>query len=173
MVIGAISVVGYVVSEKVDAQAAAVQAQTQGLQLEREEMVRAREDRERAKQLREERAEALRSKRRREKREAVRQAEASRATAAQADTSRAQADAQALRELNEIPSEAEGHEGPSSEGVDGVEYPSGPGSLELTAYIANGIDDINCGDLAASNFPTPPVDEDNLDAEGDGIACES
>ena len=39
-------------------------------------------------------------------------------------------------------------------------------------YLANGTDDLNCADIADANFPTPPVDEDGLDSDGDGIACE-
>ncbi len=39
-------------------------------------------------------------------------------------------------------------------------------------YLANGVDDLNCPDIADMNFPTPPVDEDGLDDDGDGIACE-
>ncbi len=39
-------------------------------------------------------------------------------------------------------------------------------------YLANGADDLNCADIADVNFPTPPVDEDGLDSDGDGIACE-
>jgi Collagen triple helix repeat (20 copies) len=39
-------------------------------------------------------------------------------------------------------------------------------------YLANSVDDLNCVDIADVNFPTPPVDEDGLDDDGDGIACE-
>ena len=39
-------------------------------------------------------------------------------------------------------------------------------------YLANSVDDLNCADIADVNFPTPPVDEDGLDGDGDGIACE-
>jgi hypothetical protein len=39
-------------------------------------------------------------------------------------------------------------------------------------YLANSVDDLNCADIADVNFPTPPVDEDELDSDGDGIACE-
>jgi hypothetical protein len=39
-------------------------------------------------------------------------------------------------------------------------------------YLANSVDDLNCTDIADVNFPTPPVDEDGLDDDGDGIACE-
>jgi hypothetical protein len=39
-------------------------------------------------------------------------------------------------------------------------------------YLANGVDDLNCADIADVNFPTPPVDEDGLDSDGDAIACE-
>jgi micrococcal nuclease len=34
------------------------------------------------------------------------------------------------------------------------------------------IDNLNCSDIAAP-FPTPPGDPDNLDADGDGTACEA
>ena len=39
-------------------------------------------------------------------------------------------------------------------------------------YLANGVDDLNCADIADVNFPTPPVDEDGLDGDGDGLACD-
>jgi hypothetical protein len=44
--------------------------------------------------------------------------------------------------------------------------------LDGSDYLANGVDDLNCADIADVNFPTPPVDEDGLDGDGDGIACE-
>jgi hypothetical protein len=44
--------------------------------------------------------------------------------------------------------------------------------LDGSDYLANGIDDLNCSDIADVNFPTPPVDEDGLDGDGDGVACE-
>jgi hypothetical protein len=44
--------------------------------------------------------------------------------------------------------------------------------LDGSDYLANGVDDVNCADIADVNFPTPPVDEDGLDGDGDGIACE-
>jgi uncharacterized protein DUF4189 len=37
--------------------------------------------------------------------------------------------------------------------------------------LNNGIDDVNCSDLAGP-IPTPAGDEDNLDSDGDGTACE-
>ena len=37
--------------------------------------------------------------------------------------------------------------------------------------LTNGIDDVNCSDLAGP-IPTPVGDEDNLDSDGDGTACE-
>jgi micrococcal nuclease len=37
--------------------------------------------------------------------------------------------------------------------------------------LNNGIDDVNCSDLAGP-IPTPPGDEDNLDADDDGTACD-
>ena len=40
-------------------------------------------------------------------------------------------------------------------------------------YLANGVDDLNCADIADTNFPTPPTDEDGLDGDGDGFACET
>jgi hypothetical protein len=33
--------------------------------------------------------------------------------------------------------------------------------------------DVDCGEIADTDFPTPPGDPDGLDADGDGIACES
>jgi micrococcal nuclease len=36
----------------------------------------------------------------------------------------------------------------------------------------NGVDDVNCSDLS-SPIPTPPGDEDQLDEDGDGTACDS
>jgi hypothetical protein len=39
-------------------------------------------------------------------------------------------------------------------------------------YLANGVDDLNCADITDVDFPTPLVDEDGLDGDGDGIACE-
>jgi hypothetical protein len=39
-------------------------------------------------------------------------------------------------------------------------------------YLANSVDDLNCADIADTDFPTPPTDEDGLDGDGDGIACE-
>jgi hypothetical protein len=44
--------------------------------------------------------------------------------------------------------------------------------VDGTNYLASGTDDLNCADIADVNFPTPPVDEDGLDSDGDGIACE-
>jgi hypothetical protein len=34
-------------------------------------------------------------------------------------------------------------------------------------------DVVNCSDTTATDFPTPPGDPNGLDADGDGIACES
>lgn len=34
-------------------------------------------------------------------------------------------------------------------------------------------DVVNCSDTAATDFPTPPGDPNGLDADGNGIACES
>ena len=44
--------------------------------------------------------------------------------------------------------------------------------LDGSDYLANGQDDLNCADIMETDFPTPPVDEDGLDGDGDGIACE-
>jgi hypothetical protein len=44
--------------------------------------------------------------------------------------------------------------------------------MDGSDYLANGVDDLNCSDIADVNFPTPPVDEDGLDGDNDGIACE-
>jgi hypothetical protein len=33
--------------------------------------------------------------------------------------------------------------------------------------------DLDCSDIPETDFPTPPGDPDGLDADGDGIACES
>jgi hypothetical protein len=44
--------------------------------------------------------------------------------------------------------------------------------LDGSDYLANGVDDLNCADILDRNFPTPPEDEDGLDGDGDGIACE-
>jgi hypothetical protein len=69
------------------------------------------------------------------------------------------------------------HDAPSGpQGEPGVQGPSGfDGMAQLvygSDYLANGVDDLNCADIADVNFPTPPVDEDGLDGNGDGIACE-
>jgi hypothetical protein len=53
------------------------------------------------------------------------------------------------------------------EGFDGMAQ-----LVDGSDYLANGVDDLNCADIADTAFPTPPVDEDNLDGDGDGIACE-
>jgi hypothetical protein len=45
--------------------------------------------------------------------------------------------------------------------------------LDGSDYLANDLDDLNCADIAETNFPTPPVDEDGLDGDTDGIACET
>jgi hypothetical protein len=34
-------------------------------------------------------------------------------------------------------------------------------------------DVVNCSDTTATDFPTPPGDPNDLDRDGDGIACES
>ena len=54
------------------------------------------------------------------------------------------------------------------EGFDGMAQ-----LLDGSDYLANGVDDLNCADILDTDFPTPPVDEDRLDADGDGIACET
>jgi hypothetical protein len=45
--------------------------------------------------------------------------------------------------------------------------------IDGSDYLANNVDDLNCADIADTNFPTPPTDEDGLDGDGDGIACET
>jgi hypothetical protein len=45
--------------------------------------------------------------------------------------------------------------------------------IDGSDYLANGVDDLNCADLADTDFPTPPTDEDGLDGDGDGVACET
>jgi hypothetical protein len=45
--------------------------------------------------------------------------------------------------------------------------------LDGSDYLANGQDDLNCPDIVETDFPTPPVDEDGLDNDGDGVACET
>jgi micrococcal nuclease len=47
-----------------------------------------------------------------------------------------------------------------------------PGGGGIDARLSNGVDDVNCSDLPGP-IPTPPGDEDNLDADGDGTACDS
>jgi hypothetical protein len=54
------------------------------------------------------------------------------------------------------------------EGFDGMAQ-----LLDGSDYLANGVDDLNCADILDTDFPTPPVDEDRLDADGDGVACET
>jgi len=43
----------------------------------------------------------------------------------------------------------------------------------ITASPGDVPHDRDCADFAESDFPTPPGDPDRLDADGDGIACES
>lgn len=60
--------------------------------------------------------------------------------------------------------------------VGGGVDPAFDGVAELVTgapYLANQQDDLNCADILDTDFPTPPVDEDNLDSDGDGVACES
>ena len=70
------------------------------------------------------------------------------------------------------------------EGVDGIRGESecprstahGPRSSKgqmITASPGDVPHDRDCADFAESDFPTPPGDPDRLDADGDGIACES
>ena len=56
---------------------------------------------------------------------------------------------------------------PADTGFDGMAQ-----LLDGSDYLANGADDLNCADIADVNFPTPPVDEDGLDGDADGVACE-
>jgi hypothetical protein len=74
-----------------------------------------------------------------------------------------------------------GATGPAGAGVQAIEEspPAADSGFDGMAqlvdgsdYLANGVDDLNCADIADVNFPTPPVDEDGLDGNGDGIACE-
>ncbi len=48
-----------------------------------------------------------------------------------------------------------------------VDTGGGEDPYDSTAY------DRDCADFAETDFPTPPGDPDGLDADGDGIACES
>ena len=54
------------------------------------------------------------------------------------------------------------------EGFDGMAQ-----LIDGSDYLANGVDDLNCADIADTDFPTPPIDEDRLDSDGDGVACET
>lgn len=73
-----------------------------------------------------------------------------------------------------------GPPGPAGESVPTFEESAPPDSgfdgmaqlLDGSNYLANGVDDLNCADIADVNFPTPPVDEDGLDGDSDGLACE-
>jgi hypothetical protein len=73
-----------------------------------------------------------------------------------------------------------GPTGPAAESVPRFEDSTPPDSdfdgmaqlLDGSDYLANGMDDLNCADIADVNFPTPPTDEDGLDGDGDGFACE-
>jgi hypothetical protein len=73
-----------------------------------------------------------------------------------------------------------GPRGPAAESAPALEDSPPPDSefdgmaqlIDGSDYLANGVDDLNCADIADVNFPTPPVDEDGLDGDGDGIACE-
>jgi hypothetical protein len=38
--------------------------------------------------------------------------------------------------------------------------------------MQNGVDDLNCEDLPSGGLPVAGNDEDNLDADDDGWACE-
>lgn len=65
-------------------------------------------------------------------------------------------------------------------GVAGTQGPAGaPGFsgmahlLDGSDYLANGLNDLNCADIQETDFPTPPVDEDGLDSDADGVACET
>jgi hypothetical protein len=74
-----------------------------------------------------------------------------------------------------------GATGPAGAGAPAIEESPPPadsgfdGMAQLvngSDYLANSVDDLNCADIADVNFPTPPADEDGLDNDGDGIACE-
>lgn len=67
----------------------------------------------------------------------------------------------------EVESAPAPEQGSSDESFDGMAQ-----LLDGSDYLANGVDDLNCADILDTNFPTPPVDEDGLDGDGDGMACE-
>ena len=62
----------------------------------------------------------------------------------------------------------EGDQGYEGEGFDGMAQ-----LIDGSDYLANQVDDLNCADIADTDFPTPPIDEDRLDNDGDGVACET
>ena len=53
------------------------------------------------------------------------------------------------------------------QGTEGLESP------DVGASVSGGGGDLNCSDFATTDFPTPPGDPNELDGDGDGIACES
>lgn len=72
-----------------------------------------------------------------------------------------------------------GPTGPAGESAPSEESPPADSDFDGMAqlldgsdYLANDVDDLNCSDIADVNFPTPPVDEDGLDGDNDGTACE-
>jgi hypothetical protein len=52
--------------------------------------------------------------------------------------------------------------------------PSSMRAMAGSSDAAPNYDDVvNCSDTSATDFPTPPGDPNGLDADGDGISCES
>lgn len=62
----------------------------------------------------------------------------------------------------------EGDQGYGGEGFDGMAQ-----LIDGSDYLANNVDDLNCPDIADTDFPTPDPDEDRLDNDGDGFSCEA
>ena len=61
-----------------------------------------------------------------------------------------------------------GYDAGGGDAYDDVPYDDGGGdSYDDVPY------DRDCADFPQTDFPTPPGDPDRLDADGDGIACES
>jgi len=50
-----------------------------------------------------------------------------------------------------------------------------PGGQEDSAPASTSdySDVVDCTDTTATDFPTPPGDRNGLDADGDGVSCES
>jgi hypothetical protein len=73
------------------------------------------------------------------------------------------------------PQSEQGERGPKGErGPAGATGPAGGAApaIEESAPAADSGFDGMAQLIADLNFPTPPVDEDGLDGDGDGIACE-